>query len=184
MKKTNSFFFFLSIVTVIVSSSISADSGGHVVFDNNGNGVAVWEDPVSGGTQVQAATYSFSNDSWSSPATLSSSGVASSQPQIAMAVGGFYIGDAVAIWSGFNSTHGVDSIYAAMKPNGQSWTSPGQVSSNTENVSEYEIRINNAGNIVALWTSSDANGNQYVRSASAQSSSSNSWNSPITVSGP
>lgn len=180
--KTIFSFIFLS---VLLFSTAYSDDTPNVGFDNAGNGAAVWVHPVTGGNSlIKASVFSFLGNSWTTPVTISSTGIASSAPFIAVATTGFFIGHAVAIWSGENTSAGVTSLYAAIHSNGGSWTSPVQVSTNSENVSgNYEARINSAGNVVAIWESADSSGNELIRSSNAQSPT-NTWKTPITVGGP
>jgi hypothetical protein len=176
--------FFASLL-MLSSTAVYADGLPNMGIDNNGNVDAVWSDPdpTNGMTHVQAARYDFATGNWTTPVTLSSSSISSTTPELAVAPSGFHAGDAVAIWIGENGS--LSTLYGAMKPNGGSWTSPAQISSNSENLGfDYQVTVNNLGNAVAIWSSTDSNGNQYIRAATTHVNTSNSWSSPVTVSGP
>lgn len=177
---------FTSFCLVAASTEVFASDAPSFDLESNGNGASAWYTYNADGLLItQANTYL--NGAWStSPTTLSSGAVSNSAPKISVITNGNDI-SAVAIWGQTNEA-GYLTLFAAMLVDTNTgWTTPAQLSSGVENVvgaAQYFIRLTPSGQAVALWTSYDDFGNEYVRSASSQIDGTNSWSSPVYVSAP
>ena len=153
-----------------------------IVIDETGAGIAVWSNNMGTYHETQAATIN-SSGVWSSPVTLSSAGVDCSYPIVVMNE----YGDAVCLWSEFNTGLGLNILKAAIRPSGSSWQASTQISLNTEDVAVYQnnftdaayrMVINDLGVVIATWIST-VSGSLVVRSSRYADGS---WSAPVTIS--
>lgn len=170
---------FCCAVLIIASVGVFASEKPAMDMDTNGNAVSVWQTTTFGGSIVQASV--LVSGTWGSPVSISSSSTAA-EPKVMVIASGNDIINAVAVWTQIENE--LTTLFAAMYVN-EAWTNPAQVSENTEDVvTPFILRFNTNGNILLTWSSFDSMSNQYIRSSSAQIGSSNSWNTPETISGP
>ncbi|MBP7074016.1 MAG: hypothetical protein KBA81_01365 [Rhabdochlamydiaceae bacterium] len=152
-----------------------------MAIDPSGAGVAVWNTKMNTFNSVQAAAIS-SSGVWSLPVTLSNPGVDTTFPLVVVDSSG----NAIAMWSEFDSVMLVNTLQIAILPFGGSWTSPLMISSPTEDVASfsasdtppYTLVMNNTGTIVAVW-SAFVGADLVIRSANFNNSL---WSFPQTVS--
>jgi len=125
----------------------------------------------------------FSAGSWSAAVTLSAVGEDAIHPIVAVDA----LGNAIVIWSSFNSVQGVEALNATWLPFGGSWTTPTQISSSSENViiisasldvAPYQLFINDAGVAVAGWISEIGN-DLLIRTSTF---SLGTWSTPVSLS--
>lgn len=185
MKNMKHFFsVFAASVAILSQAAGFASEGPSVDQDINGNAAAVWLTYVGSDLAIQGNAKVGS--SWGTPQTISTNSNNMDFPKIAVAANGSDI-YAVAIWAEQNGNNYM-ALMGSMLPDVSSgWTSPVQISVDPESVlgvNQYFVRINESGNILAVWASVDNSNNGYIRSATAQISFANAWNTPTYVSGP
>jgi hypothetical protein len=166
----------------VLTTSVCFASGTPALGLNaEGYAVGVWQTYTFSGTVIQANI--FDTSSWGNPLTISSSIQLATDPHVAVKSNGTDIA-AVAIWSELNGS--VTSVYASMLASiSAGWSTIAQVSSNAEDVLQtLNINLNDSGVVMLTWSSMDSIGNQYIRTATSVLDSSNSWSSPLTISGP
>ena len=187
MKKFKSIFFTCLTTLSFICGATEGFASDAPRFDMNssGNAIAAWLANVSGGLVVQA-NYKVGT-SWDTPASISDvNAISIDYPIVRVVSTGTDIAG-VVIWTAYNSTEGVTSLYGAMLPSSSSgWTNPVQISSNDENIvsPQFDLRVDSSGDVVAVWSSYDSLSNQYVRSSTATIGFSNAWSTPVYVSGP
>jgi hypothetical protein len=149
-----------------------------IAIDPAGNATAIWELQDSGTTVVQVGDHPFLGD-WSSPPGENISLVASisarnlQNPQIAVDPAG----NAVAIWVRFDDTETITQ--AATRPFGGDWTTPVDLSATGGNGKTPQVRVDPAGNAVAVWDW-DASSGHFIQ-ASALPFGSSSWTPPVNL---
>lgn len=161
-----------------------ASDGPRFDMASNGKAAAAWISYVSGGVVVQAS-YKVGT-SWSDPEPISDvNSVSIDYPIIRVISNGTSDVSAVVVWTAYNGT--VTALYGAILPSSSNgWTNPRQISSNDENVvnPQFDLRVNENGDAIAVWSSYDSLNNQYVRSSTSQVDATNVWTTPEYVSGP
>ena len=155
----------------------------NIALDASGAGVAVWNTKFNTYHSVEAAVISASG-AWSSSTTLSTPGQDATFPLIVVDAGG----NAVALWSAYDSSLTVNTLQIAMLPFGGSWTAPLVISSPSEDVAStstgfnppYSLVMNDTGTIVAVWNAF-VGSDLVIRSANFNSNNS-IWSFPQTIS--
>jgi hypothetical protein len=128
------------------SPCLTPRDGVWIDANSAGKAVAIWSiyDDGPNTATVQAATRPLGG-SWSSPTTLSSTGIQLTSPHVAVAPDG----SAVAVW--VERITGSDvAVAAAMAPNG-TWSSSQALSLGTVYAEDPRIRMDGGGNAVAAW---------------------------------
>lgn len=181
-----------SFYLVAASTGAYASDSPFISLDSNGNGAATWFTYNMGGNSIIQAN-TFVSSAWgTTPATISSVSDNVFGPKIAVITNTNSQDpdiSAVAIWGQQDPLTGNMSMYAAMLPSAQSgvWTNAARISSGAESAistSEYFIRADSNGNVLAVWAAVDASGNEYIWSNTSQINATNSWNSLTSISGP
>jgi hypothetical protein len=117
---------------------------------------------------------------WSAPATLQLAGnyLNASDPVVDMNDGG----DAVVAWTTYDSSSGteVTSVSAAVFSSG-SWSSMTAISAPGTNSSAPEIAMNDNGDILVVWVSTNATGYYYLQ---ATSYINGAWGEVLNISSP
>jgi hypothetical protein len=132
--------------TPVALSSAASDQP-DLAVDPSGDAFAIWQSYDGTNYVIQAASLPFSG-SWSSAATLSSSGEDAQDPEICVDA----TGNALAVWSRYDGSDAI--IQAASQPSGSSWSSAVDVSSSGGNSDSVEFSIDNSGSVVnsvAVW---------------------------------
>jgi hypothetical protein len=127
----------------------NAYDGAWIAVDPSGNAVAIWSiyHDGTGTATVQAATRPLGG-SWSSPTTLSTTGIRLASPHVAVAPDG----SGVAVWA--ERIGGFDRVVGAtMAPNGV-WSSSTPLSWATFNAEDPRVGVDSSGNAVAAWVES------------------------------
>ncbi len=161
-------------------SSLSADSieWPQIRLDNTGNTLAVWDVATNAGSHYIDFSYKPNGGSWSEPNTISTNGIDSYYPTVVMNPSG----DAVAAWLITDPVWSITSICVSQYTQSTgTWSSPAVLSSSNELVDQnYDLRIDDAGNIVLIWKSYlISSGTNAILSSS--SSIGNSWTTPTTI---
>lgn len=128
----------------------------------------------------------WSGGSWSSAVMLSAVGEDAVHPLVVVDASG----NALVIWSSFNSTQDVQTLSATLLPFGGSWTTPIQISSPSESVMKvppildvppYQLFTNDGGVAVAVWASEIGN-DLLIRTSTFNSGTSGVWSPPTSLS--
>jgi hypothetical protein len=123
-----------------------------VVFDGQGNAIAVWRRFDGTNFIVQAAVRA-AGGSFGAPQDLSAAGQTANDPQVA--VGGQ--GNAIAVWSRSNGTN--DIVQAAVRAGG-SFGAAQDLSAAGQDAHVPEVAVDWQGNAIAVWSRS--NGTNYI----------------------
>lgn len=176
-------FFTLAVTICCIGIQLEAKSFAQkIAMDATGAGIVLWNTESGTINKIQASSFT-SSGIYGAPVDLSTAGVDCSYPMIVMNSNG----DAVALWSEFNSGLGIQVLMAVIRPSGGSWQTATQISSNSENVAvfqnnfmdqAYRVVINDLGVVIATWTST-VSGSLVVRSSRFASGS---WSAPVTIS--
>lgn len=135
-----------------------SDSGSdspQVAIGGSGTIVAVWHGMVDGIDEIYSATKALAGN-WSAGQTISSIGINSVYPQVALDASG----NALAAWFIYNLAGSVYSnviVQTAAQPAGGSWSSPVNISTpGIRNPADLTARLgfDSEGNAVAVWTMS------------------------------
>lgn len=132
----------VEISTAVTENAFEA----RAAVDTNGNALAAWEQ-VSGSDILIQAAYLPSGGSWAAPATLSSIGTFSFDPDVAFDSSG----GAFAVWD--SDSGGNMIIQASTLPFGGSWSAATQISAFVDNTISPHISVASvAGSAVVCWT--------------------------------
>lgn len=146
-------------------------------MDVSGNVVAVWQDDLNiGGYELRASVLPLGG-SWSTPVTISpGGGTNASIPRIAINSSG----NAIVIWTDYNPNVGYTSLYAVTLTGLTTWSSPAQVSEDTEHVyQDYFVKLSDNDDVVVTWDSFSFV--TFEASIRAQASTFGTWNTPVTI---
>lgn len=155
------------------SLSTSNSSDPQIAVRSNGDLVAVW---IESGV-VKSKTKLFGG-SWSTADTLSASGADSAH----VAIGDN--GDAFVVWHSQNGISLIETIYAANRPNGGSWSAASTISNASENSVQPQIAVDPSGNATAIWYTYSLSGSAYFNVALKASSYSKigfAWETPVQL---
>lgn len=147
---------------------------------SNGYAVAVWQNNIGHNSVIQANVFV---DSWTGPKTLSISHHAI-DPRLAVAA---HRNDIIAVAVWIQKEKGIRSLHAAMLLSStKGWTNAAQISIEHEDVISpyYDVRLNDAGNVIVVWSSVDRSGNHYIRASTSHIDYKNVWSLPTHISGP
>ncbi len=133
----------------IVDTLGTVPEDARISINANGDGVAVWRQPVAGTLQVFAARYTGGSGTWSAPAQLSSLASNALEPRIAL---GNDAAGAMAVW---RQNNGSETNLFASRWNGSSWSAAVVVDNLTGNTNAPNVAVDNVGNAVALWEQFD-----------------------------
>ncbi len=158
--------------SVILSNPGQAASTQSIALDASGNATASWDLYDGTNHMVQVSTKPFGS-SWSSATTISTTGNDAYIPQVAVDPAG----DALVIWVEYNGTNFI--AQAATKPASGSWSSPVTISDSGVDVFDFSLKLDSAGNAVAVWDESDGV-NSVIVAASLPSGG--SWTTPVPIS--
>lgn len=123
-------------------------------FDSFGNVVALWFTFDGSNYIVQSATLDSGTSSWSTAVDVSPSGQNSYYPFLDVDP----LGNAVAVWYGFDGNNYVIQSAAFSRANG--WNSPLQVTSDGQDSFDPKVGLDSLGNAIATWYAFD--GTNYV----------------------
>jgi hypothetical protein len=128
---------------------ISGASGQKVVVDAAGNAVAVWfEDYVDSPDEVWSSRYD-TESGWSAAEKIGTTGAAGSDLDIAIDKAG----NALAVWSRFDSSTDSGSIMATRYIAGRGWSTAVIIDPNNDNGAfGPRVAIDGDGNAVVAWT--------------------------------
>ena len=120
-----------------------------VGIDSAGNAIAIWQKWVGESTYaVQSRTYDSSADLWLTTTQLTPPATNQLKPQIAMNPAG----NAIAVWERKDDVTGKDTIQAARYTATSGWLPTTiDLSDNTQDASDPQIAIDEAGNAIAVW---------------------------------
>lgn len=169
------------------STEIYASGRSSMDMATNGTVVAAWMTYNNLNESIIQTNINVGNTWGKTPQTISSpSSHDMDFPKVSAAFNGSSDIYAVAIWAQSNENN-IMALYASMLPSSTSdWSTAIQISEDPESIvgsSQYFVRINEAGNIIATWSSIDALNVEHIRSATAQIGSINNWSSPLNISG-
>ena len=177
----------LTMVSQVSAGNIVADYP-KTAIDPNGNVVAVWEalDDVTNNWKIQTATFDPATTTWSTPSDIYAPvNQGAYTPNIVLKSSG----DGLSVWIGLDFTTGNAMVQAAMYIAAtNSWTAAQTLSDPATEYANSDIRIsvNDAGVAVVTWSSylyNDPIPTTAIRSVNAVIDSSNTWSSPIKISG-
>jgi hypothetical protein len=112
-------------------------------MDEAGEAVAVWT-RLDGTDTIQAAVRPASGD-WADPDDLSDGSQGAAEPDVAIDEAG----EAVAVWRRSNGSN--DIVQAAVRPAGDEWSDPDDLSASGQNSSSPVVAANVAVGAVAMW---------------------------------
>jgi hypothetical protein len=148
-----------------------------VAVDPAGNAVAVWERSNGTNIIIQAATFSSEGTTWTTPVNLSNPGQDARFPQVAVDSAG----NAVAVWQRSDGTNTI--IQATTLPFGAAtWTTPVNLSDPGQDASSSQVKVDPAGNAVAVWQRSD--GTNTIIQAATFSFGGATWTTAKNLSSP
>ncbi|CUI17518.1 hypothetical protein PNK_1913 [Candidatus Protochlamydia naegleriophila] len=148
------------------------------VMDSNGNTLAIWQDELNTGYFYLFASVLPAGGTWSTPVNISSAGgLNATLPKMAINSSG----NAIVIWTAYNSSVGYNSLYGASLTGLTTWSSAVQVSEDEENVFENSVvRLSDGDDMVITWVSySYLTFESVIRSAAATFGT---WPTPETIS--
>lgn len=117
----------------------------HIVADNTGNAIAVWQQNDGTSTRVYANRLTAVS-SWGTPTVISSNtSTKAYAPEIAMNKSG----SAMAVWYEDNSQ--TFNAYARSFTPSMGWDAVQSIETGTSNAYEVHVAIDDVGNAVALW---------------------------------
>lgn len=178
MKKIfySNFTWIISICFILSKCYLFAVASPQIVMDAQGNAVSIWHQECSDNCHIIQSSFMAFGKEWNAPVSLTSGGVNSVHPQIAINDEG----KVVAIWLQVDKVNSTCALMGAMFHSLSNWSAPEQISSPDELVtSYYKVNINNEGNIIAIWNSYPFKmpSNQLlIQSATARFGG--KWNSP------
>jgi hypothetical protein len=147
-----------------------------VAADGSGNVVAVWGgEDGNDDANIQASRSTNGGASWSTPANLSESGLASIRHQVAVDDSG----NAVVVW--LRDPFG-DSIVQASRfaSDGVTWSTPVNVSTVGNSANTPQVAIDGSGNAVAVWRYYGVNGT--IIQSSRLAGGGSGWSAPVQLS--
>jgi hypothetical protein len=146
-----------------------------VVFDPQGDAIAVWE-RYDGKTEVvQAAIHPVAGPVWQAPVNLSAGGIIAERPRVAVDPQG----NAVAVWERFNGEN--SAIQAAVRPAaGGLWQAPLDISAPGKTAFNPQVAFDAQGNAIAVWEHS--NGTNEIVQAAVRPAVSGTWQTPTDLS--
>jgi len=115
-----------------------------VAVDGAGDAFVVWMRSNGTNDIVQAAVKP-AGGAPSMPVNLSAPGEEASEPQIAVDPGG----EAIAVWVRSNGSN--DIVQAAIKPPGEGWGKPANLSEAGEEASQPQVAVDAAGDATVVW---------------------------------
>lgn len=125
-----------------------------VAMDDNGNGLAVWEQDATGSSSVDiwASRYA-AGTGWGTPELIEANEAGSaSVPQVAFDDNG----NALAVWQQGDNMLMLDNIWANRYVDGTGWTGAELIENDdTSTADDPQIAIDNNGNALAVWSQSD-----------------------------
>jgi len=116
----------------------------HVIIDQSGNAVAIWERFNGFYSMIQSAALPH-NGSWSAPVDISLIGQDAFLPQLSVNLSG----NVLAVWKRFNGSHYI--IESASLPYGGNWSAPVAVSLPGQNADKPQISLDSEGEAIAVW---------------------------------
>lgn len=167
---------------VSLTSSAQNANEPQVVMDSQGNAVAVWNQEVSGTSElwVVKASRRPAAGTWSTPTTLSAAGQEAVLPQVAIDPQG----NAVAVWD-YLIHEGTNDEYVvkiqAVTGSAGTWSAPVELTAEatSEELPSPQVAIDPNGNAVAVWERSEGAG-EVVQAAFA--SAGGNWSAAKTIS--
>lgn len=130
-----------------------------VEVNSGGDAVVVWVRSNGTFNLTQAATLAAGSSTWSSAETLSATTAASSEPQVGISSSG----EANAVWTFVSGANTV--INTAKKTAGSStWGSASTLSTTNQNSTTPQIFVDPAGDVVVVWSTTNAGGNVLIES--------------------
>lgn len=145
-------------------------------MDASGNVVAVWQG-IGNNSCICSAILPYGG-SWSTPVEISTTGVESTNPIIAVNSAG----NAVAVWMVIDPAVDYRRIESAQLPFGGSWSTPVIVSELGDNaLKDYQLILNDTGYIELLWSGAES-GSTVVHSTIGTFGG--SWSTPVPISTP
>lgn len=167
----------LFIFSLLMTSLFSLEFP-QVRLDSTGNALALWTDNID--FTIESSMKSLAG-SWTTPIPISNQTL-SSNPQLVLNG----LGNGAAIWVGVNDETGGHNLYGAMFVGNavfslSAWTTSKRISDSTDEVlTDYQIRLTDSGNVMAIWTDV-SNGITKVKTSSGMIDSSNTWSAPVTI---
>ena len=119
-----------------------------VAVDAQGNAVAVWDHPTATNSIVQGAVRAAGT--WQMPVNLSAVGQNAESADVAVDLRG----NAVALWGrsiGASSIGTMSMVQAAVRPAGETWQAPVDLSTASQNEVIPRVAVDPQGNAVAIW---------------------------------
>lgn len=183
MKSLQGFFctFLTALFVVYGTAGAIASENPIIKMDANGNAIAVWDTVQNSSLLIQANT--FVGSTWGTPQTIVSDATAFGQ-KLAMRADGTDV-QAVVVWTAISN--GVNCLFGSMLPSStDDWTAIAQISGASEDVQnpQYDVVINDNGDVIVTWASLDGSYNEYIRASTSTVGFANSWSTPETISGP
>ena len=121
--------------------------------DSSGNATGIWDliDTTTNIRSIQVSTQDAGTDTWSTATTISNTDLDSYSPIISVNASG----DAVAAWLVIDPEFGIVSIAGSIFTNATgTWSTPEILSTSNENINAtYSVKLNDNGNICAVWSS-------------------------------
>jgi hypothetical protein len=143
-----------------------------VAVDGAGDAFVVWMRSNGTNDVIQAAVKP-AGEPPEKPVNLSAPGEEASEPQIAVDPGG----EAIAVWIRSNGTN--DLVQAAVKPAGEGWGKPTDLSEAGQEASQPQVAVDAAGDATVVWRR--FNGSNYVVQAAVKPAG-EGWGKPSSLS--
>lgn len=149
-----------------------------IAFDNNGNALAVWAQPVSGMHAVWSRYYNVLTDSWGE---VSQAGNKSSSPAFELQVAFDNSGTATVVWNQWLDDK--NNLYANRFSSAGGWGTVELIESDDfGNSYSPQFSIDALGDVVVVWQSLDDEGAEDIgQIRTVRYTSSNGWESSNTV---
>jgi hypothetical protein len=128
-----------------------------IAVDPAGDVIAAWTRSNGSNDVVQAAVKP-AGGAWGKPANLSAAGQEASEPHVAVDTAG----DATIVWRRFDGSDYI--VQAAVKPAGEPWGNPANLSAAGQEASTPQVAVNSAGDATAVWVRYDGS-NHIVQAA-------------------
>lgn len=160
-----------------VDLSLTGENAGspRVAADGSGNIVAVWTRSDGSNQRIQASRSTNGGASWSTPAYLSESGVASEHPRVAIDD----LGNAIAVWA-YDPYAEVRVQASKLAVGSASWSAPVNVSAAGNSAATPQVAIDGSGTAVAVWRYYGVDGTMIQSSRLASGGA--SWSVPAQLS--
>lgn len=158
-----------------LSTPSQPSNGPSVAMDSGGNAVAVWSE-FNGTKYVVKSSKLPYGGSWSTPKILSNSSEDAFSPSVGMSADG----TTVVAWIGFNGSNYIAQVSSSSFLG--SWSTPDNLSSSGEDVSNIVLKINTLGHAVVVWDQTDGTDSSIYSASYTPTILGGSWSSAMKAS--